>query len=610
MQSKPVPDAAAEVELIKSIVSRYFTIYETNLTYDSVSFKCQVNAQSLEDNFKRLREELGRSNYIPVITYKGGEHTITVGKLPKTNPKGPWINAVMLAFTVGTTIFAGLILWNGYSGNEGLLITPETIAMAALTFAVPLLAILGIHEMGHYYTAKKHGLSASLPFFIPAPPPIGTFGAFISIREPIPDRRTLFNLGISGPIAGFIATIPIALLGLFLTAEGARLAPVETGDMTFVSFPLIYEFFSMFFPMAGDYLIHPTAMAGWVGFLVTAINLIPAGSLDGGHIARSIFGTNSKYISWTAVGFLFVIGSLFNLAWLLFALLVMLLGLEHAPPLNDITKIDVRKKFIGALLAVVLVVSFVPNPLYAVPADYSFEADIEGGNEANISFALSHDFKFNIISTANMNTRLMVDLQPSNVKADVGFSVQFYDNASGEIIPAPSEGIPLNVSANLIAYMTVYQTNQVSEDTEYSAAVLIKSLTRDNEEADIHAIPVNITILAGNYTLSVEPDTSSSINPGSTALFYLNISSAYSSGLNFTITLILPSGWSGWVFEETPTNATNRLDVFLEKYSNLSCTIVIFAPLSAPTGTVFVTADIETKEIPEDRTILFAIHVV
>jgi hypothetical protein len=580
MQSSPVPDAAAEVEFIKSIVSRYFSVYEINLAHDSVSFKCQLNPALLDENFNRLRAELAKHDYTPMIAYRGGEYILTVGRLPKPTPRGIWLNIVMLIFTLSTTIFAGMLLWSGYIGQGDKLFSVETILMGALTFGLPILAILGTHEMGHYLTAKRAGLSASLPFFIPAPPPIGTFGAFISIREPIPDRKTLFNLGISGPLAGFVVAVPVAVIGLILTAQGARPVPEETGGSMYITLPFIYDIIGLFIPVPENYVLHPTAMAGWVGFLVTAINLIPAGSLDGGHIARAILGQNARYLSWASVFALFLIGAFFNFGWMLFGLIVLFLGMEHAPPLNDITKLPWGKKALGAAMGVILITSFVLVPMGYVDMDYSFDAKVIGSSRGNVSMMFNHTFPVLITSTGNVITELKFDLGPSSVKNLLGYSVSYRDPSTGTNVSSQSNEVVVKVGRNLTALFTVYQKEPVLKQVTVNASILIYA---KNDTRFFRNLPIEVTLLSGNFTFAVTP-MSTTIGKNQIRNFSIEINSSYQFETSLELLAISPAGWSAWMYSDDPTNASNRLVLDLPPLSNISVTLVVSSPEDVAVG--------------------------
>ena len=212
---------------------------------------------------------------------------------------------------------------------------PHYLLMGAITFAFPLMLILGLHELGHYFMSRRHHVSASLPFFIPLPPypvsPLGTMGAFISVREPIPNKKALLDIGIAGPICGFIVALPVTILGLFLTVRYAHPVPADVTNYFIPGDSILYLAIGWLFPGSANYMIHPVAFAGWVGFLVTSINLLPVGQLDGGHIAQAILGEKAKFLGYASIGLMLVIG-LYAPSWLFFAFFVILLGIRHPPP--------------------------------------------------------------------------------------------------------------------------------------------------------------------------------------------------------------------------------------------------------------------------------------
>jgi membrane-associated protease RseP (regulator of RpoE activity) len=243
--------------------------------------------------------------------------------------------------------------------------------------------ILMLHELGHYYTARKHGVAATWPYFIPFPPAlggalnIGTMGAFISMREPIPDRKALFDIGASGPLVGFAVAIPITFLGLYLTALDPSYLPELNPGLSGITLgtPLIYDLLATPFAFAPNQIIHPMAFAGWVGLFVTGINLLPAGQLDGGHVAASYLGERSRWLSFAAVAMLIIFG--FGLpaiegfipeippytGWLLFALIITFLGIEHPPTLNNLSELDTKRKIAAAFVLVVFILTFTPTPV-------------------------------------------------------------------------------------------------------------------------------------------------------------------------------------------------------------------------------------------------------
>jgi len=398
------PEASKEIERIKALVAKHFPVYDVRVNYDVIQFFCRTEPTTLEDSFDRMREEMATQGYIPMITYEKGEHVIQVARKPKTKYRSVYVNLAFLIITIITTTLAGVSLWVGYAdvpADEAW--SADSLMMGALTFAIPLLAILGVHELAHYYMARRRNIAASLPFFIPGPPTlIGTFGALISIRDPIPNRKAMLEIGVAGPLAGFVLSIPLAILGLILTNDGARLAPVnEGGALINISFPAIYLLLEQLFPVQGDYILHPTAFAAWAGLFVTALNLLPVGQLDGGHVARALFGTKAKYLSWATLAVMMFL-SLFFVGWLLLAILVLFLGARHPPPLNDISGIGGKRTIVGLLTLGILIVGFVPVPLVYVDADYSFEMVAIDDTNATIVQNGTHLFSVNVNNTGNL----------------------------------------------------------------------------------------------------------------------------------------------------------------------------------------------------------------
>lgn len=361
--------SGSELERLRRLVAKYFTVYEARVGPQSLLLAVHADRADLEGKFDRLRRELWDQGYVPILRRERGEEFVEVVRRPKLGVRRVWINLALLAGTIATTVFAGAMIWLAYVGRLDLGLSD--FAWGALYFAGPLLAILGVHETAHYVVARRRHLDASLPYFIPIPPPyiLGTFGAFVSIREPFPDRKALFDVGAAGPLAGFAMSLPIVFGGLFLSAHapvlplnycGPSLLGQSYGNLL-LGDSLLWQGFLLFFP-AGFANVHPLAFAGWVGILVTAINLLPAGSLDGGHIFRALLGEKARYVSYAAALGLFGLG-LFYPGWLFFAIIVLLLGLRHPPPLNDLTPLDAKRYAAGAVVAAILVGGFVLVPL-------------------------------------------------------------------------------------------------------------------------------------------------------------------------------------------------------------------------------------------------------
>ncbi|MFP3318380.1 MAG: site-2 protease family protein [Thermoplasmata archaeon] len=362
---------------IESEVRRHFYVYETKVFPEYIEFHVVLpeDKERVEMEFRELWKTLKKEGYVPALSEKKGEYVIQVIKLPPQRFRGIYVNVVLLIATLISTVLAGAMDYAGYFNLNWLSI--KAIAGGALYFAIPLLLILGLHELGHYFAAKRNNVKASLPFFIPAPSIIGTLGAFISIREPIPDRKALLEIGASGPIVGFLVAIPIAFLGNYL---GSIYHPVVQ-DSLYVTeiFPPIIYYLINFFVSSPSYMF-PTAFAAWVGFVVTAINLLPIGQLDGGHIARAILGERSRYLSYAFLAFLFFMG-FFYLGWLIFALFVLILGLSHPPSLNDVSRISKKGYMVGIAAILLIAVTFVPVPIsqYELTENFTIHSNMQAG---------------------------------------------------------------------------------------------------------------------------------------------------------------------------------------------------------------------------------------
>jgi membrane-associated protease RseP (regulator of RpoE activity) len=231
-------------------------------------------------------------------------------------------------------------------------------------FSVTLMLILGFHEFGHYYFARKHNVVATLPYFIPAPTFIGTFGAFIKIKSPIYRKDALLQIGAAGPIAGFIVAVPALIIGLSLS-QVVDISSAEIG-ITLGDSILMKFLIAVIFPSLGgtqDIMLHPIAFAGWIGLLVTMLNLLPIGQLDGGHIAYAMLGRKHAKVAKFALLALIPMG-LLSLNWLVWAALIMLLmrTTKH-PPVNDVdVPLSDKNKRIGYFCLAIFVLCFIPIP--------------------------------------------------------------------------------------------------------------------------------------------------------------------------------------------------------------------------------------------------------
>jgi len=290
------------------------------------------------------------------------------------------IHIVLFVLTVFTTFATGL----SFGGT----------VLSALAFSGALLFILGSHEMGHYIYGMKYGVDITPPYFIPAPPiisPIGTFGAFIKIKSPISTRKALFDIGIAGPLAGILASVPVLIIGIKLST----IVDIAGEQGLTLGSPLIFSFFTGMFigkiPEGKDLFLHPVAFAGWVGLFVTALNLIPSGQLDGGHIVYSLFSKKThRTVSVVMIALLIIFGigtePLFLLSqrltgssagellsrlpefegwpgWILWAVLLTLMGTKHPPTIHDEGELDTGRKLLGFIALLIFIGCISPVPI-------------------------------------------------------------------------------------------------------------------------------------------------------------------------------------------------------------------------------------------------------
>jgi hypothetical protein len=238
-----------------------------------------------------------------------------------------------------------------------------------LWFSLTVLAILGCHEMGHYIACLRYGVDATRPFFLPAPLPLtGTLGAFIRIRSRIPTKTALFDIGIAGPIAGFVVAVPALFIGLALSH--VEKLPADMAGMMTLGEPLLFQAVKRIvfgtIPQGYDINMHPMAFAAWFGLLATALNLFPIAQLDGGHISYAVLGRRSLWVTMTmavvAIGLTFVSASW--IAWtVMLVLMLVLVGPHHPPTLDDHTPISTGRLWLALFALVMLAICFTPAPL-------------------------------------------------------------------------------------------------------------------------------------------------------------------------------------------------------------------------------------------------------
>jgi membrane-associated protease RseP (regulator of RpoE activity) len=244
-----------------------------------------------------------------------------------------------------------------------------TFAVGGAIYSVSLLTILLAHEMGHFLMTRRYGVPASLPFFIPFLPPFGTLGAIIKMRGSMTSRRALFDIAVAGPLAGFFFTVPVIILGL---KHSSVLPLSEVSEPTFrlgssILFLALAKVFVGIVPKGFDIFLHPVAFAGWIGLYVMALNLLPIGQLDGGHVVYALIGQRSRWAFSIALGILALIAWYFFRPWFFLIALILVLGLiKHPAPRDDQTPLDVKRKLIGVFILILFILSFTPVPFQGI----------------------------------------------------------------------------------------------------------------------------------------------------------------------------------------------------------------------------------------------------
>jgi membrane-associated protease RseP (regulator of RpoE activity) len=231
-----------------------------------------------------------------------------------------------------------------------------------IPFSFTLLLILGTHEFGHYFMARKYHIHVTLPYFIPGPSLVGTFGAFIKVKSPIMDRRILLDVGAAGPLAGLCVTVPILLVGLSLSE--IRYETVETGISLGSSmlFSIMNWIVHGSVPDSANIILHPVAFSGWIGLLVTSLNLLPVGQLDGGHVAYAVIGPKHSIVAKVVLVLLVILGAMGWIGWFVWTAILIFMGIHHPPVIYDWIPLDAKRKVVGWLTLLVFVMTFTPIP--------------------------------------------------------------------------------------------------------------------------------------------------------------------------------------------------------------------------------------------------------
>jgi len=344
-------------ELVEKI-SPYFSVYGIQQQDSSIYFfgVPKENISVIEEDmsgsievsraYQKLWTAFAEKGYQFAIKYELGEHILIASPL-KLPAERRWINVVLAIATFITTMVMGSFLFGADP------ISNPYDALRGIPFTIAIMAVLGSHEAGHYIVAKKHGMRTSLPYFIPFPSLIGTMGAVIKHRGPIPDRKALFDVGVSGPLIGLFVSIIVTIIGLLQPP----ITQTSDGFQIYLGLPPLFEFITRIITVAEASVMHPIAFAGWVGMLVTALNLIPAGQLDGGHVLRAMVGNRSSYVSLALPFVLLFLG-----AYMMFILNINGSIWIFWGPLNDEDPLDRRRMALGIITFALGLLSITPVP--------------------------------------------------------------------------------------------------------------------------------------------------------------------------------------------------------------------------------------------------------
>jgi membrane-associated protease RseP (regulator of RpoE activity) len=349
---------------------------------EAFAFRGQVYGDT-ETAFEHMTQRFATYGYTASLRDRpgGGHEVIAVKGVIKSKPGRLWLNVVLFVATLFSVLYIGAQLSPQYAklveDPESLeaLVLPLTHLYWGIPFAGTLLTILLAHELSHYFVARRHGSPVSLPYFIPMPfSIIGTMGAVIVQKAPMRNRKVLFDIGIAGPLGGLVVAIPLLVLGLALSSVGTpppgeEIVLQEGNSLLYLG--LKYLVFGRILPSGGvDVWLHPVAFAAWAGLLVTMVNLIPVGQLDGGHASYALLGRWAWRFGYIAIaamlgwgGWLLTNGNEAGGFWLAWGFLNMLINPRHPPPLDDSTRPDWRRVALGLVVLAIFILTFMPAPL-------------------------------------------------------------------------------------------------------------------------------------------------------------------------------------------------------------------------------------------------------
>ncbi|MBK8020143.1 MAG: site-2 protease family protein [Chloroflexi bacterium] len=343
-----------------------------------VSFAGHLLTDS-EEAYAKLDDQLAPMDYLAIFRERDGRQIVHIfsGRL-NPPPRPIWPNLLLLIGTIISVLMVGAeTAINEIAGLGASQAEIEALVnnffgelWRGIPYAASLLAILGAHELGHYFAARRHKIAVTLPYFIPAPFTFfGTFGAFIQLRQPMRNRKTLLDVGLAGPLFGLMVALPILYIGLRTSPVDVIQPGLLEGNSFFYALMKTLAFGEFLPNGTYDVYINQLARAGWVGLLVTGLNLIPIGQLDGGHVLYSLIGERARQLYFplmAAMTGLVILTISTSAIWVLWLMLLLLFGRIYAVPLDNITQLDTRRRLLALIGLIVFVVTFVPLPLSPV----------------------------------------------------------------------------------------------------------------------------------------------------------------------------------------------------------------------------------------------------
>jgi membrane-associated protease RseP (regulator of RpoE activity) len=394
--------SASQPDPYLPLVKQVFRIDDVTWGTENQNYLVRYRGELLinsQEAYEILSTGLKSHEVTPMFRVEDEQEMIVLLKgIVRPRPSNPWINLLLFIITGVSVVFAGTFFeYRGPLTTDFNQLWPFLLPalLRGLAFAGSLLAILLAHEFGHYLAARYHRSAVTLPYFIPFPfSPFGTMGAFIQLKEPPKNKRILLDIGIAGPLAGLFVALPLVFIGLSLSQIDKIPVILSPGQaiqlegnsllyllMKYIVFgewlpaptnfagvsPLIYwvRYFFTGQPVpygAVDVILHPVAWAGWAGLLITALNLIPAGQLDGGHVLYTLLGKKARIFLPFILIALIILGTVWS-GWWLWAFLIFLLGRSFAEPLDQITPLDTRRQAVAIFGLLIFVLVFTPIPL-------------------------------------------------------------------------------------------------------------------------------------------------------------------------------------------------------------------------------------------------------